>query len=336
MFRLLAGTAALALMVSPAYADPGNGKGNGKGNGNAAAQVKGGGKPDRAGPDRAQGKQDRGPQKVSARPDRGPPAMESRGNGNRDNGRDNGRDFAKGKPDRGSSPARYVNGNDDARGKGGDRSNGPDFARDYRDGDYAGSVLRDALGLNRGLIDGCPPGLAKKRNGCLPPGQAKKQYDSYRADYFGLRGLGDGRYYYDDGYLLRYGSGGIAGYIPLLGGALSIGNTWPTYYQSYELPRYYNDYYSLGGPRGYRYADNVIYRVDPETAAIQSIAALITGDDFVVGQPMPRGYDVYNVPYSYRDRYYDTPDARYRYADGYIYRIDPETALITAAIDMIV
>ena len=22
-----------------------------------------------------------------------------------------------------------------------------------------------------------------------------------------------------------------------------------------------------------------------------------------VGQPMPRGYDVYNVPYSYRDRY---------------------------------
>ncbi|MEO6432890.1 MAG: hypothetical protein ABIO29_02785, partial [Sphingomicrobium sp.] len=26
----------------------------------------------------------------------------------------------------------------------------------------------------RGLIDGCPPGLAKKNNGCLPPGQAAK------------------------------------------------------------------------------------------------------------------------------------------------------------------
>lgn len=24
--------------------------------------------------------------------------------------------------------------------------------------------------------DGCPPGLAKKNNGCLPPGQAKKRY----------------------------------------------------------------------------------------------------------------------------------------------------------------
>jgi len=63
---------------------------------------------------------------------------------------------------------------------------------------------------------------------------------------------------------------------------------------------------------------------------------MLTGDDFVVGQPMPRGYDVYNVPYSYRDRYYDTPQARYRYSDGYIYRVDPPTMLITAAIDMLI
>jgi Ni/Co efflux regulator RcnB len=28
---------------------------------------------------------------------------------------------------------------------------------------------------------GCPPGLAKKRNGCLPPGQAKKRYAIGRA-----------------------------------------------------------------------------------------------------------------------------------------------------------
>lgn len=28
---------------------------------------------------------------------------------------------------------------------------------------------------------GCPPGLAKKHNGCLPPGQAKKMYG--RGDY---------------------------------------------------------------------------------------------------------------------------------------------------------
>lgn len=29
--------------------------------------------------------------------------------------------------------------------------------------------------------DGCPPGLAKKGNGCLPPGQAKKRYAVGRA-----------------------------------------------------------------------------------------------------------------------------------------------------------
>jgi hypothetical protein len=32
-----------------------------------------------------------------------------------------------------------------------------------------------------GAQKGCPPGLAKKQNGCLPPGQAKKIYG--RGDY---------------------------------------------------------------------------------------------------------------------------------------------------------
>ena len=34
--------------------------------------------------------------------------------------------------------------------------------------------------------------------------------------------------------------------------------------------------------------------------------------------------------------YYDTPDAWYRYNDGYIYRVDPTTQLITAVINAIV
>lgn len=195
------------------------------------------------------------------------------------------------------------------------------------------------------MINGCPPGLAKKRNGCLPPGQAKSRtardrawrgYD-YRPGLFGLSNYGPGSYLYDNGYLLRRdGRGGIAGYIPLLGGALAAGNIWPSNYQSYGVPDYYVDYFNLGPASSYRYADNVIYRVDPEDRAITSIAALLTGDDFVVGQPVPAGYDVYNVPYSYRDRYYDTPDASYRYSDGYVYRIDPETQLVAAAIDLLI
>ena len=67
---------------------------------------------------------------------------------------------------------------------------------------------------------GCPPGLAKKHNGCLPPGQAKKLYNigqrfprsygtpwSYDQIPYDLRrqyGLSpNGSYYFGDGYLYR-------------------------------------------------------------------------------------------------------------------------------------
>ncbi len=136
--------------------------------------------------------------------------------------------------------------------------------------------------------------------------------------------------------MLSYRGDGLAGYLPLLGGALGIGNVWPSNYAAAPLPDYYSSYYGLNDPSGYRFADNVIYRVDPETAAIASVAALLTGDDIAIGQPLPVGYDVYNVPYAYRNQYADGPGARYRYSDGYIYEVDPETALVVAAIDLVV
>ncbi len=191
----------------------------------------------------------------------------------------------------------------------------------------------DFAAARRGLIDGCPPGLAKKHNGCMPPGLAKQR--AYRPGWWGLAGLAAGSYAYDDGYLLRLNGGDVAGYIPLLGGALSPGNIWPRAYVSQPVPDYYTDYYDLGPPGSYRYADDVLYRVDPTTSAITSIAALLTGNDIGIGSPMPAGYDVYNVPYPYRDEYSDGPDARYRYSDGYIYQIDPATQLVTAAIDLL-
>ena len=191
----------------------------------------------------------------------------------------------------------------------------------------------DFAAVRRGLLDDCPPGLAKKNNGCLPPGQAKQRL--YRPDWWGLTGVDDGRYIYDDGYLMRLNGDRVAGYIPLLGGALFPGNIWPSAYGPEPVPEYYADYYDLGPPDSYRYADDVLYRVDPSTSAISSIAALLTGDTFDIGSPMPAGYDVYNVPYAYRDQYVDGPDAHYRYSDGYIYQVDPTTQLVTAAIDML-
>ena len=70
----------------------------------------------------------------------------------------------------------------------------------------------------------CPPGLAKKQNGCLPPGQARKLYNvgqrynrnlgnlwSYDQIPYELRNRysfdRDDRYYYNQGYLYQVDSG---------------------------------------------------------------------------------------------------------------------------------
>lgn len=341
MRMLMLGAASLALAATAASADPGKGNGGGKAGGHggdhASASAKdhgqgaakadrgnGGAKADR-GPSR---KDDRGQearhapgkseQKAFARADRG------KGNGNADRGAQ-----FKGRSDDVRTVVREVREDRDVRLD--RRGNDPRVVRTVVNFD------RDA---SRGLINGCPPGLAKKNNGCTPPGLARDRdaFEDrlYRPSWFGYRSLGDDRYFYDDGYLYRVNNtGSVLGYIPLLGGALSVGNPWPDYYEPVAVPDYYRQYYNLGGPDSYRYADDVLYRVDPQTDAITAIAALLTGDQFAIGQPMPAGYDVYNVPYGYQDRYYDTPDSYYRYADGYVYQVDPTTQLIQAAIQLL-
>lgn len=339
---LMAGAAALALAASGAVAQGnGNGKGNG-GNKAAASQSQGNERGNRGGNDRQERRvegreerQDRRADRMEDRRDRAADRSEER----RDRRADRREDYRDNRADRIEDYRDRRADRNENRGDGriryGDRDD-PRIIREIRD---YGWLAQDR---SRDLINGCPPGLAKKRNGCNPPGQVRDRYertlfgDRYRPSLFGLSNYRRGDYYYNDGYLVRYGDSGISGWVPLLAGALGIGNVWPSGYRSYEVPRYYVDYYNLGGRDRYRYADNVIYRVNPEDAAITSIAALITGDEFTVGQPMPSGYDVYNVPYGYRDRYYDSPEYMYRYSDGYVYQIDPETRLVAAAIDLLI
>lgn len=340
MRKFLASAAAIALAATMAQADPGKGKGNAGGGDHAAAQMKGGGpaKADRGpqakGNDRRVAQADRGPAMKANRgqaekADRGPAAKADRGPAAR-------AQKAERRADRDQFD-RKVN---KVERRGNDR-----VIVDRRDDDRIRRVVRDDridFDRNRGLIDGCPPGLAKKNNGCMPPGLLRNRDDDfefrrafYRPDWWGVDSIGS-RVYYDDGYLYRLGrDNSVLGFVPLLGGALSVGNVWPSFYEPMPVPDYYADYYNLGAPGSYRYADNVLYRIDPETAAITSIAALLTGDDITIGQPMPSGYDVYNVPFAYRDRYYDRPDARYRYADGYVYQVDPETQLVAAVIQLL-
>jgi hypothetical protein len=273
---------------------------------------------------------------------------------------------------------------------------------------YDGGRWIDRNFADNRYFGSCPPGLAAKHNGCLPPGQAKKLIGgrlplAYRDSYLPLR-LRD--YYRDnDDYYYRYGDGYlyrvnrennlIAALLPMFGSALGLGTPFPASYSNYAVPPYYQSFYPdtrdsyyryangnvyaidprtgliedvvplmAGGygvgqllPAGYsaynvpyqyrdyyrdssdayyRYAPGAIYQVDPRTNLVTSVASLLTPTGFALGQPLPMGYDAYNVPYQYRSQYYDTPDAWYRYNNGYIYQVDPTTQLISAVIRAIV
>lgn len=86
-----------------------------------------------------------------------------------------------GKPDH----AGQGNGNAGGKGKSGKpgkAGGGPDHGASQDDG--TDGVVRFSSGQRSSYFDwyhdhygsNCPPGLAKKNNGCLPPGQAKKRY----------------------------------------------------------------------------------------------------------------------------------------------------------------
>ncbi|HEU0310152.1 MAG TPA: hypothetical protein VFR36_02880 [Sphingomicrobium sp.] len=249
-------------------------------------------------------------------------------------------------------------------------------------------------------VGGCPPGLASK--GCLPPGQARKLIGVPITTVAGIAPLAPlplgfrSLYWDDDDYYYRWGGGYlyrvdrgdalVAAMIPLFGAALigqplqpayyansyvppyynafypnspydcyrygfgyvyetdcltgmvedviptydygyGVGQLLPASYGYYNLPYQYRGYFADDDDYYYRYAPGAIYRVDRETALITAVAALLTGG-LTVGQPLPTGYSAYNVPLAYRTTYYDTPDAWYRYDNGYIYAVDPRTRMV--------
>jgi len=101
-----------------------------------------------------------------------------------------------------AGPALAKPGNGHGNGNWDGNGNGNGHGHDYAYGHYD---------------EGCPPGLAKKHNGCMPPGQAKKLYrgqrwqSGYGTYYtygripYDVRRRYDlsshYRYYYNDGYL---------------------------------------------------------------------------------------------------------------------------------------
>ncbi len=345
---LAMGAAALAL-TAPALA------GQDKGNGG-----KGGGKAERGGGGGGQ-KADRG--------GGGPKAERGNGGGfkadrqaqraDRGNGADKKAARQAQRFDRGEQKAAKMERRDNDRsfGKGRDDKREARVLRDLdrrddrvRDDDrrFADNDSRRVFG---DFNDNCPPGLAKKNNGCLPPGQAKKMLGAALPAALGAQMLdGPFRQWYqdndqyifrDDGnYIYRVNRQGglVDALFPFQSRDYSyydVGSAYPADYNFYNVPQQYQSFYADGNDYNYRYGDGAIYQVDRSNNMISSIVALLAGD-LGVGQQLPSTYSTYNVPMAYRDRYYDTPDAQYRYNDGFIYRADPKTQLITAVIDALV
>ncbi len=89
-----------------------------------------------------------------------------------------------------------------------------------------------AMGWGAG---GCPPGLAKKNNGCMPPGQAKKLYN-------------------------------VGQRFPM-----SYGDRW-----SYnQIPTQWRNQYGFDPYSNYYYGDGYLYRVDPKTQLISQVISAI-------------------------------------------------------------
>jgi hypothetical protein len=159
--------------------------------------------------------------------------------------------------------------------------------------------------------------------------------DSYVPDYYGYDAFypdyGDvcNRYYYGVIYQVDCATGYVDNVIPAYAGGYGVGQILPSAYSYYNVPYQYRNYYYNTADYGYWYAPGAIYQYDPRSSIITSVAALLS-PGFSIGQPLPVGYDVYNVPYAYRATYYDTPTAWYRYSNGYIYQVDPTTQLVTA------
>ncbi|HEY5724068.1 MAG TPA: hypothetical protein VIT45_17300 [Allosphingosinicella sp.] len=82
---------------------------------------------------------------------------------------------------------------------------------------------------------GCPPGLAKKRNGCLPPGQARKLF-------------------------------GVGQRIP---------TGYRHYSSYDAIPAAYRDRFGIPTGQRYIYRDDTVYVVDPTTRLVSRIFDLI-------------------------------------------------------------
>ena len=81
-----------------------------------------------------------------------------------------------------------------------------------------------------------------------------------------------------------------------------------------------DDYY-------YRYGNGYAYRINRSDNLISSLLPLF-GLGLTSGQMFPTAYSNYYMPTGLQSFYPDSPYTSYRYANGYVYQVDPLTGLI--------
>ena len=109
----------------------------------------------------------------------------------------------------------------------------------------------------------------------------------------------------------------------------------PAWFSGFTIPQTYQPLYTDTDDYFFRYDDDgYIYRVDRDTNLISGLIPLL-GGGFAVGQPLPAGYEVYNVPLQYRDVYQDTDEHYYRYGDNAIYQVDAQSGIIESIVALL-
>lgn len=114
-----------------------------------------------------------------------------------------------------------------------------------------------------------------------------------------------------------------------------IGQRLPFSSLAYNVPDRYSYRFVDNDDWLYRYDDEgYVYRFDRDSGLVNSIVPLF-GSDLLIGEPMPLGYEVYNVPLAYRSYYPDGDDYLYRYDDGAIYQVDNDSGLIEGIVALL-
>ena len=177
----------------------------------------------------------------------------------------------------------------------------------------------------RALVDGCPPGLAKKPVGCVPPGQAAKLGLSPIVTAQTASALRTAQVA-DLNRRLGYNLAAPATAASLLGMPLSQANA---ILPLNPVPTPISYLYPSNAMYDYRYNDGYVYQVDKTSNLIAALIPLLAGG-LLPGQMLPSSYMNSYVPnyYGYNNFYPSYQDQCTRYANGVVYYVDCATGLI--------